>query len=514
MKPFGDGLGRICGVAAAHTAREMAKLVRLAVRETPTVELRLDWLRDDSERKKLLKWLKRCEWKGTTFLATCRRRVGGGEFAGDAGAELYWLMQAREAGCAWCDVEVETLRKSPQQSVRGFAVPQKVMLSIHDFRRTPPLAKNMSVPASGGVDAIKIAAMAQTIADSLRLMKLARGSQRLIVVPMGETGLPARILALREGSALAYAPVAAATAPGQVSLQELKVLYRAHRLTRKTRVYGVIGNPIGHSLSPLLHNTGYAAARQDAVFLPFLVEELGDFLKAAPEFGVRGFSVTIPYKQTILRELDGCEPLAEKIGAVNTVTVRRDGTLYGSNTDYLGVLRALEKRVTLSRSRVLIFGAGGAARATAFAVAQAGGQVFVCARRGNAARELARAVNGEVVARPALRKREFDVIVNTTPLGMHPQEGISPLAAAELNCSLVFDLIYTPLRTKLLQIAAAKGIKTVSGAEMFLAQGIAQWELWMKRRAPEREMRKAVLGTLKRKERGRVDNSVCDKTDS
>ena len=193
-----------------------------------------------------------------------------------------------------------------------------------------------------------MAAMARSIGDSVRLLEWARKSRQAVVVPMGEIGMPARILALREGSALAYAPVAAATAPGQVHLRELKELYRAHKLTRRTQVYGVIGNPIGHSLSPLLHNTGYIAANKDAVFLPFLVEQLADFLKAAPEFGVRGFSVTLPHKEAIFRRLDECEPLAERIGAVNTVTVRRDGSLYGSNTDYLGVLRALERKMKLT----------------------------------------------------------------------------------------------------------------------------------------------------------------------
>ena len=130
-------------------------------------------------------------------------------------------------------------------------------------------------------------------------------------------------------------------------LRELKELYRAHRLTHKTQVYGVIGNPVGHSLSPLLHNTGYIAARKDAVFLPFLVERLEDFLKAVPDFGIRGFSVTLPHKEAVFRRLDECEPVAAKIGAVNTVTVRRDGSLHGSNTDYLGVLRALEKKMKL-----------------------------------------------------------------------------------------------------------------------------------------------------------------------
>ncbi len=498
---FQKGISRICGVAAAATSQEMAKLVRLAVRETPTVELRLDWLKDDAEREKFLGWLKRERFAAATLVATCRRRAGGGEFTGDAEAELYWLMKARDAGCEWCDLEVETMRELPQESVRGYAVPRKVLLSIHDFRQTPKFPKKVSVLAAGGVDAIKIAAMANTIADSVRLMKLARGTRQIVAVPMGEVGLPARILALREGSMLAYGPVAASTAPGQVSLRDLKELYRAHELTRKTAVYGVIGNPIGHSLSPLLHNTGYVAAGKDAVFLPFLVEKLPDFLKAIPEFGLLGFSVTIPHKEAVFRKLDECEPLAERIGAVNTVTVRRDGSLYGSNTDYLGVLRALEKKIALRGKRVVIFGAGGAARAAAFAVAQAGAEVLVCGRREAAARMLAKAVGGEMVKRAGLRRERFDVLVNTTPVGMHPHEGISPVAAGELNCEVVFDLIYRPMQTRLLKMAAAKGLKTVSGVEMFLAQGVAQWEWWVKRKAPEAAMRKAVMVALTAREK-------------
>jgi 3-dehydroquinate dehydratase/shikimate dehydrogenase len=504
---FGDGLKRICAVVAGQTAMELAKFVRLAERETSTLEVRLDWLKDDGERKKFLSWLKGKNRiargsSSTTYIATCRTRAGGGEFTGDKDSELYWLITAQEAGCQWCDLEVETIRELPEQSVRGFAVPGKVLLSMHDFRQTPALPKKISVPVGGGVDAIKLAAMAKSIGDGVRLLRLARGSHRVVPVPMGEIGLPARILALREGSPLAYAPVAAATAPGQVSLQELKYLYRAHELTKKTQVYGVIGNPIGHSLSPLMHNTGYVAAKRDAVFVPFLVEKLPDFLKAIPEFGVRGFGVTLPHKERVFRKLDACEPLAEKIGAVNTVTVRRDGSLYGSNTDYLGVLRALEKKISLPGKRVLIFGAGGAARAAAFAVASARAEVLVCARRENAARELARAVNGEVV-KQASKKERFDVILNATPVGMHPYLGISPLAASELNCSIVFDLIYRPMQTKLLEIAAARGLRTISGVEMFLAQGIAQWEWWMKEEAPEKEMRRVVLGALKTKEKSR-----------
>src|SRR5713101_4432531 len=367
MGIFGTGLNRICAVVAASTAAEMVKLVRSALRRAKTVELRLDWLSSDLERARFLACLKKSKVGSATFIATCRRREGGGKFAGGVDRELYWLIQAREAGCQWCDLELETLRKLPGQSVREYPVPTRVMLSVHDFDRTPHLPRTVSPPAHGGVDAVKIAAEARSIQDSVRLLRLARRSKNFVAVPMGEAGLPARILALREGSALAYAPVAAATAPGQVSLDEMKHLYRAHLLTRRTRLYGVIGDPVGHSLSPLLHNTGFVARSVDAVYLPFLVRQLGDFLAVVPEFGVRGFSVTHPHKQTILKYLKKCDPLAAEIGAVNTVVVRRNGSLYGCNTDYLGVLRALEKKLRIKGSRILIFGAGGAARAAAFA---------------------------------------------------------------------------------------------------------------------------------------------------
>jgi 3-dehydroquinate dehydratase/shikimate dehydrogenase len=382
-------------------------------------------------------------------------------------------------------------------------VPPRVLLSEHDFARTPALPRNVNPPKRGAIDAVKIAAQARTLADSVRLLHLARRSRNFVAVPMGNVGLPARILALREGSALAYAPVAGATAPGQVSLEELIHLYRAHLLTRRTRVYGVIGDPIGHSLSPLLHNTGFVARQVNAVYLPFLVHRLSDFLDAVPEFGVRGFSVTLPHKQKIFKHLQDCEPLAAEIGAVNTVVVRSNGALYGCNTDYVGVLRALQNKLTIKGSRVLIFGAGGSARAAGFALARAGAVVGICARRYKAAKELARAVGGEVVPRRALRAEFFDAILNATPVGMHPHDGISPLASNELRCRIVMDLIYRPQRTQLLKIAAEKGITTVSGVEMFLAQGIAQWEIWMEKRAPEPAMRRAVLGALRAEEESR-----------
>jgi 3-dehydroquinate dehydratase/shikimate dehydrogenase len=488
---------------AADSAREAAGQLRRALRETPTVELRLDWLRNDSERRRFLAWLRRNRPRRAVLIATCRRREGGGLLAGSVQDELHWLQRAAEAGCLWCDLEVETLRRLPRNSIRKYSLPPRILLSVHDFRRMPRLDPALGARWRGQVDAIKVAGAARTIADSVRLLRFAARSRNSVAVPMGEVGLPARLLALREGSALAYAPVSAATAPGQVSLRELKHLYRAHALNRQTQVYGVIGNPIAHSLSPLLHNTAFIARKINAVYLPFLVTDLREFLNAAPDFALRGFSVTLPHKQSILRHLQDCDALSAEIGAVNTVVVRRDGSLYGCNTDYVGVLRALEKKLALPKSRVLILGAGGSARAAALALARAGAAVSICARRNAAARELARAAGAEAVPRRALKTESFDAILNATPVGMHPDTAISPLESGELHCRIVMDLIYRPERTQLLKLAAKKRIATVSGVEMFLAQGIAQWELWMKRRAPQTAMRRAVVATLRVEERGR-----------
>jgi 3-dehydroquinate dehydratase/shikimate dehydrogenase len=276
----------------------------------------------------------------------------------------------------------------------------------------------------------------------------------------------------------------------------MQQLYRADQLNRATKVYGVIGDPVGHSLSPILHNTAFIARRINAVYLPFFVPDLREFLKAVPEIGLRGFSVTIPHKETILKYLKSCDPLAAEIGAVNTVTVRADGSLHGSNTDYLGILHALASRMKLGNSRVLIFGAGGSARAAAFALARSGASVAICARRESAGRELARACGGDALPRKALRTEKFDAILNATPIGMHPHHGVSPLTAAELHCRVVMDLIYRPQRTALLKLATQKRITTISGVDMFVAQGAAQWEMWTHKTAPVAKIRAAVLGAL------------------
>jgi 3-dehydroquinate dehydratase/shikimate dehydrogenase len=498
------GKSKICAVVAADRAGAMWKDLAEALPLAKVVELRLDWLADDKEIERFLSKLAamlRGRAARATLIATCRRREGGGRFRGTIAKQLVYLAEALRAGCTWYDLEIESASRCPSELLDVLLGEGRRIVSAHFFRKQPRNLKRVAAGLSRTQpDAVKIAAQCESLRDARKVLALARGRSDVIAVPMGDTALPARVLALSEGSALAYAPVGNATAPGQVSLDEMQTMYRAERISRQTRVYGVIGNPIAHSLSPQLHNAGFRARAMDAVYLPFVVRDLRDFLEAIAPLRIRGFSVTLPHKEAILRYLDGCDELAVSIGAVNTVSVGGKGKLYGRNTDYVGVLRALERRMPLAGSRVLILGAGGVARAVAFALSRGGASVGVCARRPERALALARAAGGEVIARRYLRREFFDAIVNATPVGMHPGVDRSPLAANELNCRLVFDTIYRPRATKLMQLAARRGIETVSGVEMFLAQGTAQWEIWTGRRAPEKPMRDAVLAALKDEE--------------
>lgn len=489
-------LSGICAVIAAPDARAMRMQLGKVLRLARMIELRLDWLSDDREISSFLRHIATNRPRAT-LIATCRRRQAGGQYRGTITRQLAHLAEAIQAGCEWYDLEIETVRRRPPQLLGGLLDRGRRLTSAHFFKKPPAnLTEVASELANSSRDAIKIAVQCNSLAESRKLMRFAEKRRNIVAVPMGDVALPTRFLALRGRNRFAYAPVENSTAPGQISLDEMKRVYRADQFDARTSVYGVIGDPVGHSLSPVMQNAGFAARRVNAVYLPFLTRDLRDFVHSVEPLGIKGFSVTLPHKERILRFLQRCDPLAEKIGAVNTVVVQRDGKLHGYNTDYVGVVQTLERRIRLRGSRVLIVGAGGAARAVAFALAQAGVVVFITARRFQRAKHLAQAVGGEALERATLRHMSFDAIVNATPVGMHPSVASSPLKASELNCRLVFDIIYRPQTTKLLQMAARHGIQTISGVEMFVAQGAAQWTIWTGEAAPVAAMRRAVLRML------------------
>ena len=490
---------RVCAVVAESSAQEALAAARLALRRTRTLELRLDYLASEDEFAALLRGIQPLVGQAT-LIATCRRKEAGGRFEGSIARQIARLVLAAGSGCSWCDLEIETVQRLNAATLRKTLGDVRLIISAHDFARTPArLGQIRRRLESAGGDLVKIAALTRNYREFVRLLQAAHGRSNVILAPIGDVGQPGRILALREGSPLAYASITRSAAPGQLPLETLQSIYRVERHNRRTQLYGVIGNPIGHSLSPFMHNAAFALRRINAVFVPFLVRDLGDFLKSIKPLRISGLSVTIPHKQQILRYLDECDPLAADIGAVNTV-VFRGGKLHGYNTDHLGVLESLGRRIQLEGARILIYGAGGAGRTVAHAAVRAGAHVFFCARRSEAARAAARDSGAEAVDRKDLRDLDFDAIVNATPIGMMPGEDKSPLDAAELRANLVFDLIYRPMRTRLLRLAERRGIDTLSGVDMFVAQGVAQWELWTGENAPVRAMRAEVTAALAREE--------------
>ena len=329
------------------------------------------------------------------------------------------------------------------------------------------------------------------------------GRRDVVAIPMGEVGLAGRILSLRTGSALAYAAVEQATAPGQLSLDAMarslpgRADYAAHARLRRDRRSDrpfALAAAAQHRVSRAQDRRGLCAVSGSRI--------CAISCGAIEPFGVAGFAVTIPHKETILRHLDDCDPLAARIGAVNTVVVRGGGRLYGYNTDYVGVLRSLESRMRLAGSRVLLFGAGGAARAAAFALAQAGSIVCLCARRPERARALARAVGAQVVERADLRAGIFRRDRELHAGGDASATAARRLRATELNCRIVMDMVYRPRETELLRLRArGRASKRFPGWKCFWRKASRSMKSGRASARRKRAMRRAVMAALDREEK-------------
>ena len=268
-----------------------------------------------------------------------------------------------------------------------------------------------------------------------------------------------------------------------------------------TALYAVIGNPVRHSLSPIMHNRAFSHIGYNAVYLALPVENVAGAVSGIRAFGIRGVSVTIPHKVAIMDYLDEIDENAARIGAINTV-VNREGVLHGCNTDAWGAVKALTEQSQVAGKTVGIIGAGGAARAIGFGVISEGARVIILNRTREKGEKLAQVLGGEFQPlTPALRLN-CDILINTTPVGMIPDSGMSPIPPKALTKEMVvMDIVYNPLKTKLLQDAEAAGCPTIEGTAMFVYQGVSQFELWTGKKAPVDVMRDAVLRALGVKEK-------------
>ena len=434
-----------------------------------------------------------------TILATCRRHQNSGKFNGSVEEQVRVLEGAVEAGAKAFDIEIESAENCVDrlESLRAQAY---MLVSYHNYSGTPPLDPILRRMARVPADGYKIVTTARKPSDNYRVLALARAHPKMpmVLLAMGEMGFPTRVLSTAIGGLYTYAAPHAAggTASGQISAHHLRHLYRVEKFTRDARIYGVIADPVRQSISPAVHNRAFQARRTDAVYLPFLVKpvQLKDFLLLAEKLPLAGFSVTIPHKQKILRYLDLIDPLARRIGAVNTVW-RKAGKWRGANTDVFGIKVPLERRIRLAKATVLVAGNGGAARSAAYALSEAGAKLSITGRNPDRVRALAKACGAEPLSREQAEARMFDVLIHATPLGMSPKVD-QCFFPDRIPAKLVFDTVYNPMETLLAKRAKEQGATVIPGLEMFLEQASRQFEIWTGENAPRGVMEKAALEAL------------------
>ncbi|MCL2700549.1 MAG: shikimate dehydrogenase [Phycisphaerae bacterium] len=406
------------------------------------------------------------------------------------------------------DVEVETPSAAPHHGRT------KIILSQHHF--AGPLADPAAVMAEmkrTPADVHKLAFMAAGPEDALAALDLLHAADSpTIALAMGEHGVASRILAKKFGAFGTFAAVkkGSESAPGQPTLDEFRRLYRWDRIGPATTVFGVIGCPVTHSMSPAIHNAAFDATGLDAVYVPLRVEpaaehfnRLMDALQARPWLDWRGLSVTLPHKEHALAYVGAanCDELAVRIGAINTITIGPDGSLRGDNTDYAAILDALCEGMGISRAglagrRVAVLGAGGVARAIVAAATHYGADVTVLNRTPERAARLAEEFACRHAPWADAEKIDAEILINGTPIGMHPNVNDSPLENIPPAVRVVFDTIYNPIETALLKQAVRRGCTVITGLDMFVHQAAKQFERWTNQPAPRDVMRTTILQRL------------------
>ena len=459
---------------------------RDSVVDADLIELRLDGV-SDLDVAGALAGRKR------PVIVTCRPTWEGGLFHGSEEERRRILGDALTLGADYVDVEWRAGFADLIEQTGG----RRIVLSFHDFLSVPPdLVAILRAMQTCGAEIVKLATRANRLTDCLPLLTLheaAGGVGRLVLIAMGEAGLASRVLAARFGSVWTYA--GQLTEVGQVGPGELLQQYRLRSLDGCTDVYGLVGSPVSHSVSPAMHNAAFQAAGNDAVYLPLPAADVDDFVTFARAMKLKGASVTIPYKVELWARVDERDEAADRIGAINTVRIT-NGRWLGRNTDASGFLQPLLAcGEPLRGTRVAILGAGGSARAVTVALSGTGAELTLHTRQQERARGLAALVAARTGPWPPA-PGSWDVLVNCTPVGMYPHVTESPVPAASLTGDLVYDLVYNPSVTRLLHDAAARGCRTIGGLDMLVAQAAEQFAWWTGAEPEPGVMRAAAINRL------------------
>ena len=470
-----------------HSIAEHAHLVEQGVK---LVEMRLDIINGPIKLKRLL------DNRPGPIVATIRRQRDGGSWKGTEEERLMVIRQAIAEGVDYVDLEEDIAGSIPR-----FGKTKRI-ISYHNFQETPAdLAAVHARLVALDPDVVKIATMANCPRDNVRALELVSQSQvPTVAFCMGDMGTPSRILCGRAGAPFTYASFhhERLLAPGQIGYQPMANQFRFDDVTQETEIYGVVADPVAHSHSPLVHNTAFASQGRDAVYLPFRVprEHLADFLADAPRLGIRGLSVTIPHKEAILASATEIDPEVERAGAGNTL-IFQDGAVSAYNTDLRAALKCLEAAVgsadVLEGRQALVLGAGGAAKAIAYGLASRKMRVAISGRTLSRAEDLARRINCRAVGWDLRHSVRPDVLINCTPVGMHPNVDESPFDEEHLHANmLVFDTVYNPENTLLIKQAKEHQARIITGVDMFIGQAALQYQLFTGSPAPVEVMREAL----------------------
>jgi 3-dehydroquinate dehydratase / shikimate dehydrogenase len=489
-------LPRICVPVTASNITEMVQKADAIARDNSFIEFRLDYLSKPALGLQKIKAFVEYHPEAL-IIATCRRTASGGRYRGSIASEVNILVKAAGQGCHLVDLDVESASRLKAADFTRLRRSAGLIVSTHDFRGTRKLEETFARMKPYPADFFKVVSTANTLSDNVEMMKfLERHSHEysLIGICMEEQGLISRVLAVRAGSQFTFgtAGPGESTAPGQVDARELRDVYRIEQVDAATRVYGVAGDPVAHSLSPIMLNTAFRRENVNGVYLALHAKSLDDLLACVREIPLHGVSMTMPYKEEILKYLDKTDSLTAKIGACNTLVRSQEGKLYGFNTDVVGVVRPLETRLSLHGARILVLGAGGAARAAVFGLKEKGADIWVFNRTSGPAQNLAKKARAKAVSKMDLKKMTFDVIINATPVGMEGNRDPVPIAEDDFKAKYFFEMVYTPAETKMVKIARSRGMQVILGTEMFVQQGARQFEIWTGKPAPVIEMQRVV----------------------
>src|SRR5438270_9358952 len=493
-------LPRVCVPVVGKNAVEMLERAEQVARDNSFIEFRLDYLSQPAQLFPKVKGFVEYH-PHISLIGTCRRANNGGRFRGSIASQVDVLAKAAAAGCHLVDIELESASHLKSSDWQKLKKNSGVILSFHDFHSTKKLEETFEKMAGYPADFLKIVTTAKSLSDNVTMMKFleAKSDVRAIVgLCMGEQGIISRLLSVRAGSAFTFgaANPGEETAPGQIAARTLRETYRIDQADAATRVYGVAGDPVAQSLSPVMMNTAFRRENLNAVYLALHAKTLTDLMACVRDIPIHGMSVTMPYKEAIIRHLDKTDAVTTKIGACNTVIRGQDGHLYGFNTDVAGVIRPLEQRMAIAGSKFLVLGAGGAARAAVFGSKERGGEVWVMNQTAIAGQKLAKQAKARAIQKSQLAKLSFDAIINATPVGMKGDKEKPLLSEKDMNTRYAFEMVYSPAETKFTKIARAKGIHVIPGVEMFVHQGARQFEIWTGKPAPFDEMLRVVLHAL------------------